>query len=69
LPVPFQIERDVGEAGGLKLFRNRSCHVGTKRSRHFVPRNFYAREFIVQAHPELAEAKFAQSRFAALDQR
>ena len=68
LAVAFEVERDVGEAGGLELLGDRGGHFGRERARHFVGSDFDAREFVVQAHAELPEAQVAQSGFAAFDQ-
>ena len=67
LTIAFQVEGYVGEAGGFQFFGDRGGHFCRERSRHFVRGDFDAREFVVQANSELAEAQIAQSGFTAFD--
>src|SRR6266481_1669179 len=68
LAIAFQVQGNIGEARSFESLRDTCGHFRGKGARHFFLSDFDARELVVQAHAELAEAEVAQRRFAALDQ-
>src|SRR5205823_6212930 len=68
LAITFEVQGNVLESGGFQGFGDRRGHVHGQSAREFVGGDFDAREFVVEAHAELAESQIAQSGFAALDQ-
>src|SRR5882762_4623738 len=67
LAVAFEVERHVGEPGALECLRDGGRSFLRKCAVHFFRGDFDASEFVMETHTELAETKFAQGGFTALD--
>src|SRR5208283_5468403 len=69
LAIAFQVEGHVGETRCFQGAGDGGGHIRRERAGKFVRGEFDACQVVMETHAELAEAQFAEGRFATLDQR